>query len=81
MKKSYFLVEIESEYEVDAETLQSNIYYRFPTSVESVKVEAVKQPLKTDFSEMVLPCEIHTFCFPEPNDPKHFTCGCEVPKY
>lgn len=56
MKKSYFLVEIESEYEVKAETLQSNIYYRFPTSVESVKVEAVEQPPALD-----VPCTCPKF--------------------
>ena len=50
MKKSYFLVEIESEHGIDAETLQSNIYYRFPTSVESVKVEAVEQQRVPDFA-------------------------------
>ncbi len=45
MKKSYFLVEIESEYEISADTLEQNIYSRFPTSVESVKVEAAEQGL------------------------------------
>ena len=43
MKKSYFLVEIESEYEISADTLEQNIYSRFPTSVESVKVETVEK--------------------------------------
>ena len=45
MKKSYFLVEIESEYEVSADTLEKSIYYSFHTSVESVKVEAVGKTL------------------------------------
>ena len=48
MVKTYFLVEIESEYEVAADTLAQNIQNRFPTSVESVKVEAVEQPLALD---------------------------------
>jgi hypothetical protein len=43
MKKSYFIVEIESEHEILADTLEQNIYSRFLTSVESVKVEAIKQ--------------------------------------